>query len=36
VTLPFDRAAFDSWRAKFGALRDTRDALLGAITTRRV
>ncbi len=36
VTLPFDRAAFDDWRARFGALRDTRGSLLGAIEARGV
>lgn len=30
----FDRPAFDDWRSKFGALRDRRDELLGAISVR--
>jgi omega-amidase len=30
----FDRRAFDEWRSKFGALRDRRDELLGAISVR--
>lgn len=31
----FDRASFDEWRAKFGALRDTRPTLLGSIEVTR-
>jgi predicted amidohydrolase len=31
----FDRAPFDEWRAKFGALRDTRSTLLGSIEVTR-
>jgi predicted amidohydrolase len=36
VSLAFDRARLDEWRAKFGALRDRRDSLLGSIDVRSV
>ncbi len=36
ITLPFDRAELDAWRAKFGALRDRRESLLGNIAITRV
>jgi predicted amidohydrolase len=36
VSAAFDRAQLDEWRAKFGALRDARDTLLGSITLRAV
>ena len=35
ASLTFERDDFDAWRAKFGALRDTRAALLGSIATER-
>ena len=36
VSAQFDRTLLDEWRAKFGALRDRRDTLLGSIATRIV
>ncbi|MEY3144271.1 MAG: hypothetical protein RLY21_2764 [Planctomycetota bacterium] len=36
IAAPFDRALLDDWRAKFGALRDRRDSLLGSIEVRSV
>jgi len=35
VALPFERAEVDAWRARFGALRDTRASLLGNTDIRR-
>ena len=36
VSANFDRALLDDWRSKFGALRDRRESLLGAIEVRSV
>jgi omega-amidase len=36
VSAIFDRALLDDWRSSFGALRDRRDSLLGAIEVRSV
>lgn len=36
ISASLDRAQLLEWRAKFGALRDTRDALLGSIAVRVV
>ncbi|MFM1869089.1 MAG: hypothetical protein RL591_2497 [Planctomycetota bacterium] len=35
ASLGFDRGSFNEWRAKFGALRDTRASLLGSIEVTR-
>lgn len=36
ASIVFDRATLDDWRAKFGALRDRRESLLGSIAIRSV
>lgn len=36
VSVAFDRTRLDEWRAKFGALRDRRESLLGSIAVRSV
>jgi predicted amidohydrolase len=35
IALDFDRAALDSWRSRFGALRDARSSLLGSVRVER-
>lgn len=35
ASMVLDREAFDAWRARFGALRDTRASLLGSIRVER-